>query len=150
MFDDAKYMAKEAVDRNNAIGALSQQRDDPKVYRWSLNQPLRRLIASMLALVIVAYPLVTAENEPLLFVGYSLAWLLLFGLARTAMRGNAQGSVSRADILVLTALSAISVLVAMSAQTDINKQAGVTATAGVLIAIVTASIGTHTITRCWR
>ena len=32
MFDDAKYMAKEAVDRNNALADLDQQRNHETVH----------------------------------------------------------------------------------------------------------------------
>ena len=42
MFDDAKYMAKEAVDRNNALADLDQQRSEDTVRAWSRNAVARR------------------------------------------------------------------------------------------------------------
>jgi uncharacterized membrane protein YgaE (UPF0421/DUF939 family) len=150
MFDDAKYMAKEAVDRNNAISDLDQQRAEDKVHRWSRHRSVRRVIAVLLALVIAAFPLITALNEPRVFVVYALAWLAVFALARTAMRAAPAGPIGRTEFLVLAGLAALSAVVALSAQTDVNLQAGVTATAGIVIAVITAAISASPIVRCWR
>jgi len=150
MFDDAKYLAKEAVDRNDAITALDQQRSEDKVHRWSRNRPVRRVITVILAIVVAAFPLVTAANEPRVFVAYLLGWLAVFAFARTAMRANEHAPVGLAEFLTLTGLSALSVVVALSAQTDVNLQAGVTATAGIVVTVVTAAISAPAMVRCWR
>jgi hypothetical protein len=150
MFDDAKYLAKDAVDRNNAISALDQQRAEDKVRAWSRSRALRRGIALILAGVVAAFPIITSLNEPRVFVVYTLAWLAIFALARTAMRAAPAQAIGRPDFLVLAGLAALSAVVALSAQTDVNLQAGVTATAGIVIAVITAATSASAIVRCWR
>jgi len=66
------------------------------------------------------------------------------------MRANKPAPVGRADFIVLAALGALSALVASSAQTDVNLEAGVTATAGVIVAVGAAALAAPVITRCWR
>jgi len=150
MFDDAKYLAKDAVDRNNAISALDQQRAEDKVHGWSRIRTLRRGIGVVLGGVVAAFPIVTSLNAPRIFVVYALAWLAVFALARTAMRAAPAGPIGRTEFLVLAGLAALSAVVALSAQTDVNLQAGVTATAGIVIAVITAAISAPPIVRCWR
>lgn len=150
MFDDAKYMAKDAVDRNNAISALDQQREEEKIHAWSRNQGLRRAIGAVLGVVVVAFPLVTSLEEPRIFVVYVLAWVAFLALARTAMRAGRAEPIGRMEFLVLCGLAIVSTVVALSAQTDVNLQAGVTATAGIAVAIITAAVSTPAIVRCWR
>lgn len=150
MFDDAKYLAKEAVDRNNALSELDQQRAEVTVHPWSKNRTLRRGIGALLAASVAAIPLVTALNEPRIFVVYVLAWLAIYALARTAMRAADGKPISRTEFLVLAGLSILSAVVALSAQTDVNLQAGVTATAGIVVAVIMAAISTPAIVRCWR
>src|SRR6056297_2316209 len=123
MFDDAKYLAKDAVDRNNAISALDQQRAEDKVRAWSRSRALRRGIALILAGVVAAFPIITSLNAPRVFVVYTLGWLAIFALARTAMRAAPAQAIGRPDFLVLAGLAALSAVVALSAQTDVNLQA---------------------------
>jgi hypothetical protein len=150
MFDDAKYMAKEAVERNDALAALDQQRSEDKVYTWSTNRGIRRAIGTLLGLATVAIPVITGLNEPRVFVLYVLAWVAILALARTAMRAASPSPIGRTEFLVLAGLSAFSAVVAISAQTDVNLQAGVTATAGVILAVAAAATAASSITRCWR
>ena len=63
MFDDAKYMAKEAVDRNNALADLDQQRSEDNVRAWSRNAVVRRGVSVLLAAVTVAIPIITGLSE---------------------------------------------------------------------------------------
>ena len=144
MFDDAKYMAKDAVDRNNALADLDQQRSEDTVRAWSRSALVRRGLSVLLALLTVAIPIVTGLSEPRLFVAYVLVWIALLALTRTAMRSN------QPEPIVLAALCAVSGLVAISAQTDVNLEAGVTATAGVIIAVGAAALAAPALTRCWR
>ena len=150
MFDDAKYMAKDAVDRNNALADLDQQRSEDTVRAWSRNALVRRGLSVLLALLTVAIPIVTGLSEPRLFVAYVLVWIALLALTRTAMRSNKPEPIGRADFIVLAALCAVSGLVAISAQTDANLEAGVTATAGVILAVGAAALAAPALTRCWR
>ena len=150
MFDDAKYMARDAVDRNNALADLDQQRSEDIVRAWSRNALARRGLSVLLALLTVAIPIVTGLSEPRLFVAYVLVWIALLALTRTAMRSNKPESIGRADFIVLAALCAVSGLVAISAQTDANLEAGVTATAGVILAVGAAALAAPALTRCWR
>jgi len=150
MFDDAKYMAKEAVDRNNALADLDQQRSEDTVRAWSRNAVVRRGVSVLLAVVTVAIPIITGLSEPRVFVVYVLAWIAVLALARTAMRAADAAPIARTEFLVLAGLSALSAVVAISAQTDVNLEAGVTATAGVILAVAAAAVATPAITRCWR
>ena len=150
MFDDAKYMAKEAVDRNNALADLDQQRSEDTVRAWSRNAVIRRGVAVLLALVTVAVPIVTGLSEPRVFAAFALVWIAVLALARTAMRANTPTPIGRVDFVVLAGLCALSALVAISAQTDVNLEAGVTATAGVILAVGAAALAAPVITRCWR
>jgi len=150
MFDDAKYMAKEAVDRNNALADLDQQRSEDTVRAWSRNAVIRRGVAVLLALVTVAVPIVTGLSMPRVFVAFVLVWIAVLALARTAMRANTPTPIGRVDFVVLAGLCALSALVAISAQTDVNLEAGVTATAGVILAVGAAALAAPVITRCWR
>jgi len=150
MFDDAKYMAKEAVDRNNALADLDQQRSEDTVRAWSRNAVIRRGVAVLLALVTVAVPIVTGLSEPRVFAAFVLVWIAVLALARTAMRANTPTPIGRVDFVVLAGLCALSALVAISAQTDVNLEAGVTATAGVILAVGAAALAAPVITRCWR
>lgn len=149
MFDDAKYMAKEAVDRNNALASLDQMREEKSTPRWATSLPLRRLLAVVTAVVIVAAPLVTSLENPRWFVTYVLVVVLLIGLARSATRAS-HATIGRIDIAVLSTMSVLSVLVALSAQTDTNLQAGVTATAGVAVSVVAAAVAATPLTRLFR
>ena len=72
MFDDGKYMAKEAVDRNNALADLDQQRSEDTVRAWSRNVAVRRGVSVLLALVTVAIPIVTGLSAPRVFVAFVL------------------------------------------------------------------------------
>ena len=150
MFDDAKYMAKDAVDRNNALAALDQQRAEEKVHGWSKNTATRRGIGALLALATVIAPVITSLNEPRTFVVYVLAWLVVLALARTAMRAGRSMPIGRTEFIVLGGIGALSAGVALAAQTDVNLQAGVTATAGVIVALLGALPATPAIVRCWR
>ena len=150
MFDDGKYMAKEAVDRNNALADLDQQRSEDTVRAWSRNAVVRRGVSVLLAVVTVAIPIITGLSEPRVFVAFVLVWIAVLALARTAMRANTPAPVGRADFIVLAGLCALSALVAISAQTDVNLEAGVTATAGVIVAVGAAALAAPVITRCWR
>ncbi len=150
MFDDAKYMAKEAVDRNNAIADLDQQRSEDKIHAWSRGRGIRRGIGTILGLITVAIPIITGLSEPRVFVVYVLAWIAVLALARTAMRAADAAPIARTEFLVLAGLSALSAVVAISAQTDVNLEAGVTATAGVILAVAAAAVAAPAITRCWR
>ena len=150
MFDDAKYMAKEAVDRNNALANLDQQRSEDTVRAWSRNAVVRRGVSVLLAVVTVAIPIVTGLSEPRVFVAFVLVWIAVLALARTAMRANAPAPVGRVDFIVLAGLCALSAVVAISAQTDVNLEAGVTATAGVIVAVGAAALAAPVIARCWR
>lgn len=150
MFDDAKYMAKDAVDRNNAIAALDQQRGEDKVHSWAKNRGVRRAIGVVLGLVIVAFPVITSLNEPRVFVVYVLAWISILALARTAMRAGRAEALGKPEFVLLGGLAVLSTGVALSAQTDVNLAAGVTATAGVAVAVVTAAVSAPAIVRCWR
>lgn len=149
MFDDAKYMAKEAVDRNNALAALDQMREEKSTPRWATSLPVRRLLAVVVAVVIVAAPVVTALENPRWFVAYVIVVVLLIGLARSATRAS-RSVIGRIDITVVAALSFLSVLVALSAQTDTNLQAGVTATAGVGVSVIAAALVATPLTRLFR
>lgn len=150
MFDDAKYMAKDAVDRNNALAALDQQRAEDKVYGWSRNAGTRRGVGALLALATIVIPIITSLNDPRLFVGYAFAWLAMLALARTAMRAGRLVPIGRTEFVVLAGIGALSAGVALSAQTDVNLQAGVTATAGIIVVIIAALPATPAIVRCWR
>lgn len=150
MFDDAKYMAKDAVDRNNAISDLDQQRSEDKIHGWSRNRVIRRGIAVLLGAVVAAFPLITALNQPRVFVVYVLGWLAVFALTRTAMRATPAQALGLMEFLTLAGLTGVSAIVALSAQTDVNLQAGVTATAGIVVAVITAAISAVPIVRCWR
>jgi hypothetical protein len=149
MFDDAKYMAKEAVDRNNALGALDQMREEKSTPRWAKSLPIRRLFAVVVALLIVVAPLITAMENPRWFVAYLIVVVLLIGLARSATRASLS-AIGRIDITVVAALSFLSVLVALSARTDTNLQAGVTATAGIAVSVIAAAIAASPLTRLFR
>ncbi len=149
MFDDAKYMAKDAVERNNALAALDQMREEKSTPRWATSVPVRRLLAVVVGLVIVAAPLVTAMENPRWFVAFMLVVALLVGLARSATRAS-QAAIGRIDITVLATMSFLSVLVALSAQTDTNLQAGVTATAGIGVSVIAASVAASPLTKLWR
>lgn len=149
MFDDAKYMAKEAVDRNNALASLDQMREERSTPRWAQPSPVRRFLAVVVGLTIVAAPLVTALENPRWFVGYVLAAVVVIGLARSATRAS-RTPIGKIDITVLAILSFISVLVALSAQTDTNLQAGVTATAGIGVTVIAAAVAATPLTRLWR
>ena len=150
MFDDGKYMAKEAVDRNNALADLDQQRSEDTVRAWSRNVAVRRGVSVLLALVTVAIPIVTGLSEPRVFVAFVLVWIAVLALTRTAMRAHEPAPIGRADFIVLSGLCALSALVAISAQTDVNLEAGVTATAGIILAVGAAALAAPVITRCWR
>lgn len=149
MFDDAKYMAKEAVDRNNALGALDQMREEKFTPRWATSLPVRRLFAVVVALVLIAAPVVTALENPRWFVVYVLVVILLIGLTRSATRAS-RAVIGRIDITVLASMSFTSVLVALSAQTDTNLQADVTATAGIAVTVLTAAIAAPSLVRLFR
>jgi hypothetical protein len=149
MFDDAKYMAKEAVDRNNALAALDQMREERPMPRWAKPLPVRRFLSVVVGLTIVAAPLVTALENPRWFVGYVLVVVVVIGLARSATRAS-RTPIGKVDITVLAVLSFISVLVALSAQTDTNLQAGVTATAGIGVSVIAAAVAAGPLTRLWR
>lgn len=150
MFDDAKYMAKEAVDRNNALAALDQQRSEETVYGWSKNPATRRGIGALLFLGTMIIPAITSLNDPRVFVGYVLAWLAVLALGRTAMRAGRSHPLGRTEFVLLAGIGVISAGVALTAQTDVNLQAGVTATAGVIVAILAALPAAPVIVRCWR
>lgn len=149
MFDDAKYMAKEAVERNNALAALDQMREEKSTPRWAKPLAARRLLAVATALTIVAAPLVTALENPRWFVGYVLVVVVVVGLTRSATRSS-RLVIGKIDITVLAILPFLSVLVALSAQTDTNLQAGVTATAGVGVSVIAAAVAATPLTRLWR
>lgn len=150
MFDDAKYMAKDAVDRNNALAALDQQRAEERVHGWSKNAATRRGIGALLTLATVIAPLITSLNEPRTFVVYVFVWLAVLALARTAMRAGRSMPIGRTEFIVLAGIGALSAGVALAAQTDVNLQAGVTATAGVIVALLGALPAAPAIVRCWR
>jgi len=149
MFDDAKYMAKDAVDRNNALAALDQMREEKSTPGWAKPVPVRRLLAFVAAVVIVAAPVVTALENPRWFVVYVLAVVVLIGLARSATRASTS-PINRVDLTVLAIMIFISVLVALSAQTDTNLQAGVTATAGIGVSVIAAAVAAQSLVRLWR
>ena len=149
MFDDAKYMAKEAVDRNNALAALDQMREEKSTPAWATSTPVRRLLAALAGLVIVSAPVVTALENPRWFVVYILGVVLVIALIRTASRAST-APVGKVDIAVAGVLSLIAVVVALSAQTDTNLQAGVTATAGIGVSVIAAAVATPSLTRVWR
>jgi len=149
MFDDAKYMAKEAVDRNNALAALDQMREEKSTPAWAAFAPVRRLLAALTALIIVSAPLITALENPRWFVAYVLGVVGVIALIRTASRAST-APVGRVDIAVAGVLSLIAVVVALSAQTDTNLQAGVTATAGIGVSVIAAAVATPSLTRVWR
>ena len=150
MFDDAKYMAKEAVDRNNALAELDQQRSEDTVRAWSRNAVARRGVSVLLAVVTVAIPIITGLSEPRVFVAFALVWIAILALARTAIRAKPPAPVGRAAFSVLAGRCALSALVASSAQTDVPLSAGVTATAGGIVAGGAAALAAPVITRCWR
>ena len=149
MFDDAKYMAKEAVDRNNALAALDQMREEKSTPAWATSTPVRRLLAALAGLAIVSAPVVTALENPRWFVVYILGVVLVIALIRTASRAST-APVGKVDIAVAGVLSLIAVVVALSAQTDTNLQAGVTATAGIGVSVIAAAVATPSLTRVWR
>ena len=149
MFDDAKYMAKEAVDRNNALAALDQMREEKSAPRWAQPLPVRRFLAVVIGLTIVAAPLITALENPRWFAGYVVAGVALIAAARGATRASTT-VIGRIDITVVAVLSFISVVVALSAQTDTDLQAGVTATAGVGVSVIAAAVAATPLTRLWR
>ena len=76
--------------------------------------------------------------------------MTLIALARLASRAAPVLPVSRVDLVVLSVLGVLAVMVALSAQTDTNLQAGVTATAGIGVALISAAVATPTLTRLWR
>ena len=150
MFDDAKYMAKEAVDRNDALAALDQMREEKPVPARATPIGVRRGLVVVTALASIAAPLVTALENPRWFVVYVIALVTLIALARLASRAAPVLPVSRVDLVVLSVLGVLAVMVALSAQTDTNLQAGVTATAGIAVALIAAAVATPTLTRLWR
>ena len=97
MFDDGKYMAKEAVDRNNALAALDQQRSEDTVRAWSRNVAVRRGVSVLLALVHVAITIMTGLSEPRVFVTFVLVWIAVLALTRTALRSNKPAPVGRGE-----------------------------------------------------
>ncbi len=149
MFDDAKYMAKEAVDQNNALAALDQMREEKTTPVWARPVLVRRLLGVAVAIAVVAAPLVTALENPRWFIAYLLITVLAIGLARSATRA-ATSPVGRAEIAITSILTFLSVLVALSAQTDTNLQAGVTATAGIGVTAITGAIAAPSLGRLWR
>ena len=149
MFDDAKYMAKEAVEQNNALAALDQMREEKSTPVWAKPPLVRRLLGVVVAIVVVAAPLVTALENPRWFVLYVLATVLAIGLARSATRAT-HSPIGRVEIAVTSILTFLSVLVALSAQTDTNMQAGVTATAGIGVAAIFGAVVAPSLTRLWR
>lgn len=149
MFDDAKYMAKEAVERNDALAALDQMREEKSTPTWAKPIPIRRLLAFVTALTIIAAPLVTSLENPRWFVVYVLAVVALVGITRSATRAST-APLSKVDLTVLAIMTFISVLVALSAQTDTNLQAGVTATAGIGVSVIAAAVVAQSLTRLWR
>jgi hypothetical protein len=150
MFDDAKYMAKEAVDRNDALAALDQMREEKSVPGWAKPIGVRRGLVIVTAIASIAAPRVTALENPRWFVVYVIALVMLIALARLASRAAPVPPVSRVDLVVLSVLGVLAVMVALSAQTDTNLQAGVTATAGIGVALISAAVATPTLTRLWR
>lgn len=149
MFDDAKYMAKEAVEQNNALAALDQMREEKATPAWAKPTPLRRLLAAVGFLVIVMAPLVTSMENPRWFVVYVLAVVTVIAMARAATRAS-ESAIGKMELTVMAITSFLSVLVALSAQTDTNLQAGVTATAGIGVTIIAAAVAAPTLTRLWR
>lgn len=149
MFDDAKYMAKEAVDRNNALAALDQMREEKSTPAWATSKPVRRLLAALTALIIISAPLVTALENPRWFVVYVLGVVTLVALTRSASRASS-ARMGRVEISVAATLSFLAVVVALSAQTDTNLQAGVTATAGIGVSVIAAAVAAPSLTRVWR
>lgn len=149
MFDDAKYMAKEAVEQNNALAALDQMREERSTPQWAKPLPVRRFLAVVVGVTIVAAPLITALENPRWFAGYVVAGVALIAAARGATRA-ATSVIGRVDITVVAILSFVSVLVALSAQTDSNVQAGVTATAGIGVSVIAAAVAATPLTRLWR
>jgi len=63
---------------------------------------------------------------------------------------NSPTPIGRVDFIVLAGLYALSAVVAISAQTDVNLEAGATATAGVIVAVGVAALAAPVIARCWR
>lgn len=149
MFDDAKYMAKEAVEQNNALAALDQMREEKSTPVWARPVLVRRILGVVVAIIVVAAPLVTALENPRWFVAYVLVTVLAISLARSATRAT-NSPIGRVEIAVTSILTFLSVLVALSAQTDTNLQAGVTATAGIGVAAITAAVAAPSLTRLWR
>ena len=149
MFDDAKYMAKEAVEQNNALAALDQMREEKSTPGWAKPTVVRRLLGVVVAIAVILAPLVTALENPRWFVAYVLAAVLAVGLARSATRAT-NSPIGKVEIAVTSILTFLSVLVALSAQTDTNLQAGVTATAGIGVAAILAAIVSPSLTRLWR
>jgi hypothetical protein len=149
VFDDAKYMAKDAVERNNALSALDQMREETSTPSWARPVAVRRLLAVVASIVIAAAPLVTALENPRWFVVYVLVVVALVGIARSATRA-ARGAIGKLELTVLAIISFLSVLVALSAQTDTNLQAGVTATAGIGVSVIAAAVVAPSLTRLWR
>lgn len=149
MFDDAKYMAKEAVEQNNALASLDQMREEKSTPGWARPIPVRRLLALVTALTIIVAPLVTAVENPRWFVGFVLAIVALVAITRSATRAS-KSAIGRAELAIAGGLSFLAVLVALSAQTDTNLQAGVTATAGIGVSVIAAAIAAPTLAQLWR
>ena len=149
MFDDAKYMAKEAVEQNNALASLDQMRQETSTPRWARTTPVRRLLGVVTALAIIVAPLVTALENPRWFAVYVLVLVALVAFARSATRAST-AAVGKIELTITGALSFLAVLIALSAQTDTNLQAGVTATAGIAVSVIASAVAAPSLTGLWR
>ena len=110
---------------------------------------MRRLLGVVTALAIILAPLVTALENPRWFVVYVLVLVALVAFARSATRAST-AAVGKIELTITGALSFLAVLIALSAQTDTNLQAGVTATAGIAVSVVASAVAAPSLTRLWR
>lgn len=149
MFEGAKALIQGAIDRNDALIAIDQTNEDPPAPNWARPRSLRRVLAVAFALGIVMTPLVTASADLGWTAGYLVALLLVLALARSAARAAPASFIKATHLVVVVSLAALAVLVALGAQADINLQAGASATAGILVAVLLGAVATPTLVRMW-
>ena len=149
MFEGAKALIQGAIDRNDALIAIDQRSEDASAPNWARPRSFRRVLAVAFALGIVIAPLVTGSADLGWIAGYLVALLLVLALARSAARAAPASLIKATHLVVFASLTALTVLVALGAQADINLQAGASATAGILVAVLLGAVATPTLVRMW-
>jgi cellobiose-specific phosphotransferase system component IIC len=150
MFEEAKAIIQRAIDQNDALIAVDAVSEEKTAPAWARNSFIRRVLAVVLAVGICLAPLVTAFAHPGGVGVYLLVVVAVLALARSAARAVSVSPIGAAHLVVLASLTFIAVLVALGMQADINLQAGITATGGILLAVVIGAIATPTLIRMWR